>query len=53
MEALLPVLIIWGICGVGCASLAEQKHKDPTTWFWIGFFVGPLAFLILLLIPKG
>jgi hypothetical protein len=52
MASILLALIVSGIFGVACASIAENKSRNQTTWFWIGFFFGPLAFLIILILGE-
>lgn len=40
------------ICGFLSAWLARTKGRDSQTWFWIGFFCGPIALLALGFAPS-
>jgi len=40
-------VIIWLICGFGCAAIAKSKNKSAGGWFFIGILFGPLALLIV------
>jgi hypothetical protein len=52
MENLIVWAILCGICGAACATIAEKKYRDPQTWFWLGFFLFPFSFFVLLCLPE-
>lgn len=41
--------ILWGIV----AAIANAKNKPLFTWLALTFFVGPIALLILLFVPRS
>ena len=43
----------WGTLALINAGLAQGKQKSGLLWFVISVFLGPLATLILVLLPKG
>ena len=43
----------WGTLALINAGLAQGKHKSGLLWFLLSLFLGPLATLILVLLPKG
>lgn len=51
MEALIVCLILWGLFGAACATIAEKKDRDPNIWFWLGFLLFPFSFIVLLCLP--
>ena len=48
-----PYFVGWGTLALINAGLAQGKHKSGLLWFVISIFLGPLATLILVLLPKG
>jgi len=45
---ILVIVIIQGlIFAYACRYVAQEKGKDPNTWFWIGFFLGLVGLLII------
>ena len=42
----------WGTLALINAGLAQGKSKSGLLWFLISIFLGPLATLILVLLPK-
>jgi hypothetical protein len=42
----------WGTLALINAGLAQGKHKSGLLWFLISLFLGPVATLILVLLPK-
>lgn len=47
----LAVTITHVVGGLLCYDLARRKHRHLMFWTWIGFLFGPLAAIILLLLP--
>jgi hypothetical protein len=43
----------WGTLALINAGLAQGKNKSGLLWFLISVVLGPLATLILVLLPKG
>ena len=48
-----PYFVGWGTLTVINAGLAQGNHKSGLLWFLLSIFLGPLATLILVLLPKG
>ena len=48
-----PYFVGWGTLTLINAGLAQGKNKSGLLWFLISIFLGPLATLILVLLPKG
>ena len=43
----------WGTLALINAGLAQGKKKSGLLWFLLSLLLGPLATLILVLLPKG
>ena len=43
----------WGTLALINAGLAQGKKKNGLLWFLLSLLLGPLATLILVLLPKG
>ena len=39
------ILVVWFICGIFAASIAQSKGYSGCLWLIIGFLFGPLALL--------
>jgi len=48
-----PYFVGWGTLALINAGLAQGKKKSGLLWFLLSVFLGPLATLILVLLPKG
>ncbi len=48
-----PYFMGWGTLALINAGLAQGKQKSGLLWFLLSIFLGPLATLILVLLPKG
>lgn len=49
----LLLSIVLGIfIGWGCSYLAQQRGRDPWIWFIIGFFLGLLGLVLLMILPN-
>jgi len=44
---IMTYVIIWLICGFGCAAIASSKNKSAFGWFFLGVLLGPLGILII------
>lgn len=53
MEILVVLLLFWVGLGVLCAATAAGKNRSAAGWFICGLFLGLIAFVILLCLPKG
>ena len=45
------MMVFWGICGLGCAYMAENKGRSKMTWAILGLIFGIYAVVILYLLP--
>ena len=43
----------WGTLALLNAGIAQAKNRSGLVWFLVSIFFGPLASLILVLLPKG
>lgn len=43
----------WGTLALINAGLAQGKNKSGLFWFLISIFLGPLATLVLVLLPRA
>ena len=48
-----PYFVGWGTLALINAGLAQGKQKSGLLWFLLSLILGPLATLILVLLPKG
>ncbi len=48
-----PYVVGWGTLALINAGLAQGKQKSGLLWFLLSIFLGPIATLILVLLPKG
>ena len=48
-----PYFVGWGTLALINSGLAQGKNKSGLLWFLLSIFLGPLATLILVLLPKG
>jgi hypothetical protein len=46
-------LLIWIICGIGCAMIASSKGFNSTKWFFLGVLLGPIGILIIGFMEKA
>lgn len=47
-----PVFVGWGTLALLNAGLAQGKNRSGLIWFLLSLFFGPLATLVLVLMPK-
>ena len=43
----------WGTLALINAGLAQGKQRSGLLWFLISLFLGPIATLIIVLLPRG
>jgi len=43
----------WGTLALINAGLAQGKNRSGLLWFLLSLFLGPIATLIIVLLPKG
>jgi len=48
-----PYVLGWGTLALINAGLAQGKNKSGLLWFLLSLLFGPLATIILVLLPKG
>jgi len=48
-----PYFVGWGTLALINAGLAQGKNKSGLFWFLISIFLGPLATLVLVLLPRA
>jgi hypothetical protein len=55
MEALVsaPFFVGWGTLALINAGLAQAKGRSGLAWFAVSVFLGPLATLLVVVLPKG
>jgi len=46
-------LIIPTVFACAAVSMAKGKNRNPVAWFFIGFFTGPVALLLILFMKAG
>jgi len=40
------------VFGIICMFLAQEKKRDKSSWFILGFFFGLIALIVLIALPK-
>ena len=48
-----PYFVGWGTLALINGGLAQGKNKSGLLWFLISLLLGPVATLIVVLLPKG
>jgi hypothetical protein len=46
------LVLLWVVCGLGSAWLADRKGRDPSNWFFAGAVAGPLGLIITASMPN-
>jgi hypothetical protein len=39
-------VLVWVVCGLGSAWLADRKGMKASNWLWAGLLLGPLGLII-------
>ena len=45
-------LMIWGVSVITTCAIAAAKNRNVVGWFFLGFFLGPIAVLLIILSPS-
>ena len=48
-----PYFVGWGTLALINAGLAQSKNRSGLLWFAISLFIGPIATLLVVVLPKG
>ena len=48
----MEILIFWFLFGIITAIVASNKGRSGFSWFFIGVLLGPIGFVISLVVPK-
>lgn len=51
-EGRAPWFVGWGTLALINAGLAQGKNRSGLLWFLLSLFIGPVATLLLVLLPK-
>jgi len=43
---------LWAMCGIGAAIVAVNKGRSGIGWFFLGFILGPIGFILSLVVAK-
>ncbi|MEF3696432.1 zinc ribbon domain-containing protein [Desulfolutivibrio sp.] len=49
----MDFLVLWIGCGIAAAVVASNKGMNTAGWFVLGFFFGPIALIVALVLPKA
>ena len=49
----MEYIIIWFVCGVISAFIADGKGRSGCSWFFVGVLLGPLGIILALVMPKN
>ncbi len=44
---------VWILCAYYCYQVAPKFHRRPRNWAILGIIFGPIALMILYILPKG
>ena len=47
-----PWFVVWGTLALINAGLAQGKNRSGLAWFLLSLLLGPIATLVLVLLPK-
>jgi hypothetical protein len=45
--------VVWVLCAYYCYQVAPKFHRNPVTWGILGIIIGPIALMLLYILPKG
>jgi len=48
----MAALVIWGASAIATCAIAAAKNRNVVGWFFLGFFLGPIAVLLVILSPS-
>ena len=52
LDGAMPWFAGWGTLALVNAGLAQGKNRSGLLWFFLSLLVGPLATLLIVLLPK-
>lgn len=44
---------VWALCAYYCYQVAPRFHRRARNWGILGIFFGPIALMVLYVLPKG
>lgn len=44
---------VWGLCAYYCYQVAPKFHRRARNWAILGIIFGPIALMVLYVLPKG
>ena len=44
--------VVWVVCAIYCYQMAPKFGRNPVTWAILGVVFGPIALMILYVLPK-
>jgi hypothetical protein len=44
---------VWGLCAYYCYQVAPRFHRRARNWAILGIVFGPIALMVLYVLPKG
>jgi hypothetical protein len=45
--------VVWFLCAYYCYQVAPRFHRRPRNWAILGVLFGPIALMVLYVLPKG
>ena len=45
--------VLWVLCAYYCYQVAPRFHRRPRNWAILGILFGPIALMVLYVLPKG
>jgi hypothetical protein len=51
--AIILGLVLWGLCAYYCYQVAPRFHRRARNWGILGILFGPIALMVLYVLPKG
>ena len=45
--------VVWALCAYYCYQVAPKFGRNPVTWGILGIITGPIALMVLYILPKG
>lgn len=49
---LVGLILFWIMLAFVCSAVAEYKNRNTMAWFWLGFFFGIFALIVVAVLPK-
>jgi hypothetical protein len=51
MEPLIAIVVVWGLCGVTCAIIADSRGRSVPGWLVLGFLLGVFGLILVIVLP--